>query len=71
MNKKFDYEKSILRLQEIVELLENGDLSLEDSMKLFEEGTKLSTKCYEVLQKAEQKITLLSEVEEKEDADNE
>ncbi len=71
MKKKLDYEKSILRLQEIVELLENGDMPLEDSMKLFEEGTMLSAQCYEVLQKAEQKITLLSDIEKKEDIENE
>lgn len=65
MKKTFDYEKSIARLEEIVELLEGGELSLEESMKLFEEGTKLSGSCYEVLQKAEQKITQLTDIEKK------
>ncbi len=63
MKKEIDYEKSILRLEEIVELLENGELSLEESMKLFEEGTKLSTECYEILNNAEQKIKSISDVE--------
>lgn len=67
MKKKPDYEKSMLRLEEIVELLESGELPLEESMKLFEEGTKLSAECYETLKNAEQKITLLSETENKED----
>lgn len=55
------------RLEEIVGLLESGKLPLEESMKLFEEGTKLSAECYETLKNAEQKITLLSDTEKKED----
>ena len=65
MKKTFDYEKSVARLEEIVELLEGGELSLEESMKFFEEGTKLSGSCYEALQKAEQKITQLTDIEKK------
>lgn len=67
MKKKPDYEQSILRLEEIVELLESGELPLEEAIKLFEEGTRLSSECYETLKKAEQKITLLSDIEKKED----
>ena len=63
MKKKLDYEQSVTRLEEIVSLLEGGSLSLEESMKLFEEGNKLSVACYEALDKAEQKITRLSELE--------
>lgn len=70
MKKKPDYEASMARLEEIVSLLETGELPLEESMKLFEEGTRLSAACYETLQKAEQKIIQISEIEEKEaDAD--
>lgn len=65
--KKFDYEKSIVRLAEIVEQLESGSLSLEESMKLFEEGTRLTSSCYDALQKAEQKITELSRLEKEEE----
>ena len=65
--KKTDYEKSIARLEEIVSLLEEGSLPLEESMKLFEEGTKLSAGCYEILKKAEQKITELSKIEDSEE----
>ena len=65
--KKADYEKSIARLEEIVSLLEDGSLPLEESMKLFEEGTKLSAGCYEILKKAEQKITELSKIEDSEE----
>lgn len=64
--KRTDYEKAIKRLEEIVEIFEEGNISLDEAMKLFEEGTRLTAGCYEVLQKAEQKITQLSELEEKE-----
>lgn len=63
MKKKLNYEQSVSRLEEIVELLENGELPLEESMKLFEEGTKLSAECYSMLSKAEQKITQISDIE--------
>lgn len=65
MRKTFDYEKSIARLEEIVQSLESGELSLEESMELFEEGTKLSGLCYDTLQKAEQKIIQLTDIEKK------
>ena len=51
------------RLQIIVEKLEKGEESLEESMKLFEEGAKLSADCYGILTKAEQKITEFSKIE--------
>ena len=60
MKKKLDYEQSIERLEEIVSALENGNPSLEESLKLFEEGTKLSAACYKLLENAEQKITNIS-----------
>lgn len=61
MPKKYDtYEKALARLEEIVTSLEKGDLELEEALKLFEEGTKLSTECYERLSKAEQKIVELN-----------
>ena len=63
MKKKLNYEQSVSRLEEIVELLENGELPLEESMKIFEEGTKLSAECYGMLSKAEQKITQISDIE--------
>ena len=63
MKQKLNYEQSVSRLEEIVELLENGELPLEESMKIFEEGTKLSAECYSMLSKAEQKITQISDIE--------
>lgn len=62
--KKLSFEQAMERLNEIVSQLESGDSTLADSMKLFEEGAKLSAQCYEELEQAEQKITLLTEVED-------
>ena len=53
------FEASMTRLDEIVAELEKGDVSLEDSIKLFEEGTKLSAQCAKLLDDAELKVTSL------------
>jgi exodeoxyribonuclease VII small subunit len=50
------YEQAIKRLEEIVSLLENGEVSLDDSIKLYEESAKLSAFCNDLLNKAELKI---------------
>ena len=60
--KKLKFEEAMQRLQEIVGKLESGEESLEDSMKLFQEGAKLSAQCYQMLDKAEQKITELAKI---------
>ena len=65
--KRSDYEKKKKRLEEIVEKLEQGNISLDEAMKLFDEGTKLTSGCYEVFKKAEQKITDISEIEKTEE----
>jgi exodeoxyribonuclease VII small subunit len=54
-----DFEKKLGRLEEIVEKMETGELPLEDSLKLFEEGVKLSRECNSQLSEAEQKVKLL------------
>lgn len=59
-NKDLTYEKAIVRLEEIVTLLEKNEASLEESIKLFEEGTRLTAFCSEKLKDAEQKITKLT-----------
>ncbi|RME17783.1 MAG: exodeoxyribonuclease VII small subunit [Bdellovibrio sp.] len=59
-----DFEKRLKRLEEIVEQMEKGDLPLEESLKLFEEGVKLSRQCHQELEKAEEKVKLLLKVEE-------
>lgn len=53
------FEPSLKRLEEIVGLLEEGSLSLEESLALFEEGVGLSRKCLEVLTGAERKVEQL------------
>ncbi|MBR4858092.1 MAG: exodeoxyribonuclease VII small subunit [Clostridia bacterium] len=55
-----NYEKSVARLEEITEKLENGNLPLEEMIKLYEEGTALAAKCAKVLDAAQLKITELS-----------
>ena len=60
---KINYEKSVARLEEIVDKLESGSLSLEEMMKLYEEGTALAAKCAKKLDEAQLKITELSEGE--------
>ncbi len=62
--KKAGFEESMLRLEEIVHLLEKGDTPLEDAMKLFEEGTKLAKSCDDMLNKAEKKVVLLTKGED-------
>ena len=56
---KKTYEEAMTRLEKIVSMLENDTLSLDDSLKLFEEGTKLARFCNKTLDEAELKITKL------------
>ena len=53
------FEAAMQRLEEIVKLMERGELPLEDSLKLFEEGTALVRRCGGLLDTAEQKIVRL------------
>ena len=57
--KKFNLEKSLAELEELVEELESGDLPLEKAMKKFEEGIKLTRGCQTALKEAEQKVEIL------------
>ncbi|MGN0551481.1 MAG: exodeoxyribonuclease VII small subunit [Acutalibacteraceae bacterium] len=54
------YEQASSRLEEIVKSLENDELTLEQSLALFEEGTQITGFCYSLLKQAEQKITEIS-----------
>ena len=54
-----NFETSIKRLEEIVQDLEKGDLTLEESLKVFEEGMSLITFCSQKLEEVEQKVTML------------
>jgi exodeoxyribonuclease VII small subunit len=53
------FEQSLMKLEEIVAQLERGDLSLEDSVRLFEEGTQLAAECRKQLEEAEGKVEML------------
>ena len=54
-----NFEQSLKRLDEIVKSLEKGDVSLSDSMSLFEEGTALIKNCGKMLDEVEQKVVML------------
>lgn len=54
-----DFEKKLKRLEEIVHKMEKGDLSLEESLKIFEEGVKLSRECNTKLGEAEAQVKIL------------
>jgi exodeoxyribonuclease VII small subunit len=60
-----DFEKKLGRLEEIVQKMERGDLALEESLKLFEEGVKLSRECQTRLNEAEAQVKKLVGFDEK------
>lgn len=62
------FEEQITKLEETVRLLERGDVSLDESLALFEQGIKLTKSCQEQLDKAEKKVKILINGE-KEDFD--
>jgi exodeoxyribonuclease VII small subunit len=57
--KETSFEKALEKLENIVNELEEGDLSLDNSLKKYEEGIKLARICQQKLDKAKQKIELL------------
>lgn len=61
MPKKKTYEEAQGKLEEIITQLERGNLPLEESLKLFEEGTALTSYCYKILNNAQQKVTELTQ----------
>lgn len=63
MSRNADFEKSISELENIVAQLESGDITLDESIKLFERGTKLTNDCRKTLETAKQKIITLTEAE--------
>ncbi|MEO6816978.1 MAG: exodeoxyribonuclease VII small subunit [Edaphobacter sp.] len=54
-----DFEQKLTALESVVEKLERGDLSLDESVRLFEEGVKLSDACKKELESAEGRIQVL------------
>ena len=61
MENNITFEQSLSRLESIVKELESGDISLEESLVLFEEGVRLSGVCSELLKNAKQKVDILIE----------
>ena len=60
------FEEQIAQLENVVRQLEGGSCSLDDSIKLFEEGIKLSKSCHDMLEKAEKKVSVLINGEKQE-----
>jgi exodeoxyribonuclease VII small subunit len=60
-NTAFDFERSLAELESIVQQLESSDLSLEASLKAFEQGVVLTRSCQQALSQAEQRVQLLTE----------
>lgn len=58
--KQPDFEKSLQQLEDIVESLETGELTLEQSLKQFEQGIELTRSCQEALSDAEQTVKILT-----------
>ena len=56
-----NFEEGNKELQEIVKKLENGNLSIEESINLFEKGVKIAKECNEILTNAKGKITILKQ----------
>ena len=64
MTSKVNFETTVKRLQEIVEALEQGQVDLDDSIKIFEEGLKRVQDCHNQLASAESKIRKLVKTED-------
>ena len=61
MENKLTFEQALSRLETIVRDLESGDIELEKSLELFEEGISLSSVCSKLLKEAKQKVEILVE----------
>ena len=61
------FEKSLQELEKLVEKMEQGDLSLDDSLQHFEKGVQLSRACQQALKEAEQKVEILMQKNGQED----
>ena len=62
-----DFEKSLGELEQLVEKMEAGDLTLEQSLEAFERGVKLTRACQQALRNAELKVKALTQEGEEED----
>jgi len=67
-NKSMQFEQQLKALEDIVSSMENGTLSLDDSLKAFEKGVSLTRSCMQTLDKAELKVKKLSQMNETEES---
>jgi len=58
-----DFESSLKELEQLVEKIEDGELSLQESLEQFERGVSLSRHCHNMLEKARQTVTVLTDVD--------
>lgn len=63
MSKELNFEEKLKNLEELVSRLDKDELTLDESIKIFEEGVKLSKECSDEIEKAEKKINILLEDE--------
>ena len=69
MQDNMSYEEAFSRMQEVLEKLENGNVKLDESLKLYEEGIKLYRYCNMILDEAELKITKFNTIQGEEGVD--
>lgn len=62
--KEMSFEEAVTELEQILEKLEDNELTLEESVELYQKGMELSVLCKKKLDEAEQKITILSKEKE-------
>ncbi len=61
MSRKMNFEETLTELDQIVQQLEKGELSLDESLKQYEKGIAMARECQKILSQAEQKIETLSQ----------
>ena len=66
---KLTYEEAFDMMKALVDQLENGQVNLEESLKLFEDGTRLYRHCNAILEKTEMKISKVNEYKEEVEVD--
>lgn len=67
---KVDFESAISELESLVEQMEQGDITLEQSLKNFERGIELTRSCQKALQEAEQKVQILTQKQDQESVED-
>jgi len=64
MKEQLSFEQALKRLEEIVETLESGNISLEEALKIYQEGVVLRKLCSDILEEAEGKVMAIMSKEE-------